>query len=67
MSLTDLPEFLTVSETARELRCHVDTVTSMVKRGELRAVRLGRAVRIVAESIRTLAASNADSEVRGES
>ena len=55
MSFANLPNFLTVPQTAHELHCHPDTVTALVRRGELTAVRLGRAVRIVTESIAALA------------
>lgn len=58
MSLNDIPKFLTVRETAQVLQCHPDTVAAMIRRGELRAVRLGRAVRVPAESIRALATSS---------
>jgi excisionase family DNA binding protein len=49
-----LENFLTVAETAKELRCHPDTVAAMIRRGELKAVKLGRAVRVVSESIEAL-------------
>lgn len=54
MSLNDISEFLTVRETAQVLQCHPDTVAAMIRRGELKAVRLGRAVRVSAQSIRAL-------------
>ena len=49
MSLRDVCEFLTVRETAQILQCHPDTVAAMIRRGELKVVRLGRAVRVVSE------------------
>jgi excisionase family DNA binding protein len=58
MSLNDISEFLTVRETAQVLQCHPDTVAAMIRRGELKAVRLGRAVRVAAESIRILASAS---------
>jgi len=58
MSLNDISEFLTVRETAQVLQCHPDTVAAMIRRGELKAVRLGRAVRVAADSIRALANSS---------
>lgn len=54
MLLEDLPEFLTVSETSKLLRCHQDTISAMARRGEIRVVRLGRAVRVVRASIDAL-------------
>ncbi len=40
--------FLTIEETAEQLRCHVDTIRRMVRRGELRAYRLrGRGRRLL--------------------
>lgn len=54
MSLNDICEFLTVRETAQVLQCHPDTVAAMIRRGELKAVRLGRAVRVAADLIRAL-------------
>ena len=68
MSLRDVCEFLTVRETAQILQCHPDTVAAMIRRGELKVVRLGRAVRVVSESIRALtskvALTNQDKGVR---
>jgi excisionase family DNA binding protein len=58
MSLNDISEFLTVRETAQVLQCHPDTIAAMIRRGELKAVRLGRAVRVAADSIRALANSS---------
>jgi len=55
MSLKDVCEFLTVRETAQILQCHPDTVAAMIRRKELRIVRLGRAVRVVSDSVRALA------------
>ncbi len=58
MSPIELPRFSTISETAHALRCHPDTVAALIKRGELKAVRLGRAIRVVSESINALANRN---------
>jgi len=55
MSLSNATEFLTIKECAGTLRCHPDTVSAMIRRGELKAVRLGRAIRVVSESIHHLA------------
>ena len=55
MSLKDISEFLTIQETAQILQCHPDTVCAMIRRRELRIVRLGRAVRVVSDSVRALA------------
>jgi excisionase family DNA binding protein len=54
MSLANLHDFLTVAEAAQELRCHPDTITALIRRRELKAVKLGRAVRVVSESINAL-------------
>ena len=40
------PRFLTVQETAELLRLHRQTVYTMASRGQLPAVRIGRALRI---------------------
>jgi len=54
MSLKEIRELLTVQETAEILQCHPDNVTALVKRGKLKVVRLGRAVRVVSDSIHAL-------------
>jgi len=50
-------EFLTIKECAAALACHPDTVVALIRRGELGAIRLGRAVRVVSASIQTLVES----------
>jgi len=45
-ALEDLPLVLTVVEVAAELRCARWCVYEMVKRGDLRAVHVGRNLRI---------------------
>ena len=44
--LDDLPELITVPETASVLRCGPTTVREMLRRGELCPVKVGRLVRI---------------------
>ena len=65
MAFTNLPDFLTVAQTANELRCHPDTVTALIRCGKLKAVRLGRAIRVVSESISALASGNDHSDSAG--
>jgi excisionase family DNA binding protein len=43
--------YLTVTQAAELLRCHPDTVRSMIARGELAAVKIGHAWRIDANSL----------------
>jgi excisionase family DNA binding protein len=45
------PLLLTVSDAARQLRRHEQTVRAMIRRGDLAAVRLGRLVRILATAV----------------
>ncbi len=59
-SVDDLPLVLTVVEVAAELRCAKWCVYEMVKRGDLRAVHVGRNLRIPrAELERLLAGERA--------
>ncbi len=59
-SVDDLPLVLTVVEVAAELRCAKWCVYEMVKRGDLRAVHVGRSLRIPrAELERLLAGERA--------
>lgn len=46
---------LTIVETARRLAVSTATVRRLLARGELRAVRIGRCVRITADSVAILA------------
>src|SRR5437879_6254818 len=45
---------LTVRDVARLLAVHEDTVRALIRRGELRVVRLGRAVRVEQEELDAL-------------
>jgi len=55
---------LTYRDAADELRVCAKTVERLVQRGELRAVRIGRAVRLTPDELeRYIAAQMADSEV----
>ena len=59
-SVDDLPLVLTVVEVAVELRCAKWAIYEMVKRGDLRAVHVGRNLRIPrAELERLLAGERA--------
>jgi excisionase family DNA binding protein len=53
-------EFWTIRETAQVLQCHPDTVAAMIRRGELKVVRLGRAVRVLTDSVRALIQSTSN-------
>jgi excisionase family DNA binding protein len=59
---SDLPDFLTMRQTADELRCHPDTVAALIRRGELKAVRIGRAVRVLSSSLQQLPAHGPDAD-----
>ena len=50
-NLHDLPVILRVSEVAEVLRVDPDTVYSMVRRGELPVIRVGRAFRFSREQL----------------
>ena len=45
------PLLLTVPDTARRLQRHEQTVRAMIRRGDLKAVRLGRLVRVFAAAV----------------
>jgi excisionase family DNA binding protein len=49
MAGTHTPSFLTVAEVARICRVHEITVRRHIKQGRLRAVRVGKAIRIKSE------------------
>lgn len=51
--------FLTVAETAQELRCTPRHVYNMLEAGRLRSVKLGRSRRVVAASVHELAQGEA--------
>ena len=60
------PAFLTVAEVAKELRIHVATVYRQIEIGNIRAVRIGRSVRVHASELARLVASALPpSEVEG--
>lgn len=48
---TALSTYLTVAQTAQTLSCSTDTVRRMISRGELRARRFGRLIRIAADDL----------------
>lgn len=50
-NLHDLPMILRVSEVAEVLRVDPDTVYSMIRRGELPVIRVGRAFRFSREQL----------------
>lgn len=52
----ELPVLVTVDEAAESLSLHPDQVRRLVRRGELVGYRLGRAVRIDADSVRAYVA-----------
>jgi excisionase family DNA binding protein len=45
------PLLLTVTDAARRLALHEQTIRAMIRRGELAAVRLGRLVRVFAAAV----------------
>jgi excisionase family DNA binding protein len=45
------PLLLTVTDAARRLRRHEQTVRAMIRRGDLAAIRLGRLVRVMAAAV----------------
>ena len=45
------PDALRVSEVASRIQCNPKTVYALIARGQLRAVRLGRVLRVPAESL----------------
>jgi excisionase family DNA binding protein len=47
------PLFLTVTDAARRLALHEQTIRAMIRRGELTAVRLGRFLRVFTEAVET--------------
>ena len=62
MSREKIPELLTRSEAAHALRVSLTTITRMTKAGQLRAVRVGRSIRIPAESVRAFIAGESSPE-----
>jgi excisionase family DNA binding protein len=51
MAVTETPRLLTVNEAAARLRVHHRTIRRAIRDGELRAVRVRRAVRIQEEAL----------------
>jgi excisionase family DNA binding protein len=49
--VTTEPRFLTVDQAARQLRVTISTVRTMIARGELTAVRVGKHLRIPVSEI----------------
>jgi excisionase family DNA binding protein len=47
-----MPELLKVDEAAKVLRCHPETVRRLIKRQELKACHVGRAVRVPSDNLR---------------
>lgn len=62
MSPEKVPELLTRSEAAAALRVSLTTITRLTQSGQLRAVHVGRAIRIPAESIRAFIAGESSPE-----
>lgn len=59
---TPSPHALTVGETARRLSLSLSTVWRLLQRGELRRVRIGRSVRVDAQSIAAFVAQGGTNE-----
>jgi excisionase family DNA binding protein len=53
-------DFLTVREVGEHLRISRTTVERLIERGHLKRVKVGRAVRIPAESVEALKASGSE-------
>jgi excisionase family DNA binding protein len=53
------PALVTVTDAARRLDCHPKTVRAMVDRGQLRAVRVGKALRVDLASLEEVGAERA--------
>jgi excisionase family DNA binding protein len=52
-SLAGAHLLVTVSDAARHLRRHEQTIRAMIRRGELATVRFGRVVRVFASAVET--------------
>jgi excisionase family DNA binding protein len=50
-SSTTTPAVLTVKEVAEELRCGKNQAYELIREGRIRAVRIGRAIRVPAEAL----------------
>jgi excisionase family DNA binding protein len=58
------PTFVTVAEAARRLACHPKTVRAMVERGQLRAVKVGSALRVDLGSLEEAGGGERDGDGR---
>jgi excisionase family DNA binding protein len=56
-----MPNFLSVREAAEKLSCSRQTVRAMIRRGAVRAFRVGRFVRVDSESILALTGAEHES------
>jgi excisionase family DNA binding protein len=63
MTPTTLPGFLLVSEAAARAKCSPFTIRKEIREGRLRAVRIGRLVRILDEDLTTWARGPRSGEV----
>jgi excisionase family DNA binding protein len=52
--------FLTVAECAQALQCSPATIKRLLKKGELRGIKIGRLVRIPASELERLAAGEGE-------
>jgi excisionase family DNA binding protein len=66
VTLTSLPEVLTVREAAKVLRVGRNQLYQAVQRGQLRAVRIGRSIRIPKQTLLDLLAHDSPPEVSGD-
>ena len=53
MNLADAPDVMKVRDVAKILDCDPKTVYGLIHRGELDVVRLGRAIRVVRQALKT--------------
>jgi excisionase family DNA binding protein len=66
VTLASLPEVLTVREAAKLLRVGRNQLYQAVERGQLRAVRIGRSIRIPKQTLLDLLAHNSPHTVGGD-
>jgi excisionase family DNA binding protein len=57
-SRTTLEQHLSLSDVAGIFNCHINTIRNLVERGELQAVKVGRACRIAESSARQYLENN---------